>query len=227
MEREQITSTVLDLAGPKAHRSTQPLIVVTTQVAEQSLDVDFDLVISDLAPLAQLLQRAGRGHRHTLGDRGTRPAWAAEPRLVVLAPPDNCPRRPGERSTTRPSCAVLANSSNSTGGDLGRVDFAVGDRVQVGEVVGAGDGDGVGGVAHGPVPVVGQGVVGQVVHLGIDRLDHAGDIAGDVEGHPDRRGPSAPPAPAHLRRPCSTRWHRTPHAATRPLLGLVREPNRK
>lgn len=59
-------------------------ILVATQVIEQSLDLDFDLVVSDLAPMAQLLQRAGRAWRHS----GTpRPAWAADPRLVVLASP--------------------------------------------------------------------------------------------------------------------------------------------
>ncbi|MEU9146566.1 CRISPR-associated endonuclease Cas3'' [Streptomyces sp. NPDC048349] len=63
-------------------------ILVATQLVEQSLDLDFDLVISDLAPLAQLLQRAGRCRRHVRGADG-RPAWAARedtPRLVVLDP---------------------------------------------------------------------------------------------------------------------------------------------
>ncbi|MDX3186189.1 CRISPR-associated endonuclease Cas3'' [Streptomyces sp. ME02-7008A-1] len=63
-------------------------ILVATQVVEQSLDFDFDLVVSDLAPLAQLLQRAGRGRRHERGPLG-RPGWAAaedEPVLVVLDP---------------------------------------------------------------------------------------------------------------------------------------------
>ncbi|WP_414167045.1 CRISPR-associated helicase Cas3' [Streptoverticillium reticulum] len=77
-------------------------VLVATQVVEQSLDLDFDLVISDLAPLAQLLQRAGRCMRHDRsglapGDGG-RPEWVGDdPRLVVLEPVDRngvvCPPR--------------------------------------------------------------------------------------------------------------------------------------
>ncbi|MER7122415.1 CRISPR-associated helicase Cas3' [Streptomyces goshikiensis] len=66
-------------------------ILVATQVVEQSLDFDFDLVISDLAPLAQLLQRVGRGRRHRRGPMG-RPSWAQaeeRPKLVVLEPVDS------------------------------------------------------------------------------------------------------------------------------------------
>ncbi|MET9409101.1 CRISPR-associated endonuclease Cas3'' [Streptomyces sp. NPDC002935] len=75
--------TPQDVAQPRAAS-----ILVATQVVEQSLDLDFDLVVSDLAPLAQLLQRAGRGRRHARGTTG-RPAWAVpedRPRLVVLEP---------------------------------------------------------------------------------------------------------------------------------------------
>lgn len=88
-ERTRRVTAGLGRNGPRPLRQ----IVVATQVVEQSLDLDADLVISDLAPLALLLQRAGRSWRHENwwsqhgypGERG-RPAWAASARLVVLDP---------------------------------------------------------------------------------------------------------------------------------------------
>ncbi len=61
-------------------------VLVATQVIEQSLDLDFDWMASEMAPLDLLLQRAGRLHRHRLD----RPARVAQPRLTILcdAEPD-------------------------------------------------------------------------------------------------------------------------------------------
>lgn len=82
-ERSHRERQVLWRFGKDGIRPERSLLVAT-QVAEQSLDVDFDFMLSDLAPVDLLLQRAGRLHRH---DR-KRPGAHAEPILWVagLAP---------------------------------------------------------------------------------------------------------------------------------------------
>ena len=62
-------------------------VVVGTQTLEQSLDIDADLLITDLCPMDVLLQRIGRLHRH---DRpGGRPAGFETATCVVLTPGDD------------------------------------------------------------------------------------------------------------------------------------------
>jgi CRISPR-associated endonuclease/helicase Cas3 len=111
--REAITEdvmTALAAAGPRPPR----LILVATQVVEQSLDIDVDLMITDLAPVELLLQRAGRLQRHPQRDHD-RPRWAQgdnrRRRLVVLTAPDHdLDRLPAGWTTVYPkSTLVLAD----------------------------------------------------------------------------------------------------------------------
>ncbi|MEU8550956.1 CRISPR-associated helicase Cas3' [Streptomyces roseoverticillatus] len=79
--RAERTEECLRLLGPGAGEGRPGrMVVIATQLAEQSFDVDADLLITDLAPVDLLLQRMGRLHRHS-GTR--RPAVLAGPRVLV------------------------------------------------------------------------------------------------------------------------------------------------
>ncbi len=77
-ERKKREEAVLGKFGKGGERPAKA-ILIATQVVEQSLDLDFDVMVSDLAPVDLLLQRAGRMHRH----ERERPAAHASPVLYV------------------------------------------------------------------------------------------------------------------------------------------------
>jgi CRISPR-associated endonuclease/helicase Cas3 len=62
-QRLEIEAGVLTQFGP-AGSCAGGHVLVATQVAEQSLDIDFDVLITDPAPVDLVLQRLGRIHRH-------------------------------------------------------------------------------------------------------------------------------------------------------------------
>ncbi len=89
-DRARIEKHVLREYGKSAPRKG-PRILVATQVVEQSLDLDFDHMVSALAPVDLLIQRAGRLHRHTrFADGRLRGDGAQDgrpnPELLVLCP---------------------------------------------------------------------------------------------------------------------------------------------
>ena len=83
--RQHRENAVLQTFGPEGERTGRK-ILIATQVAEQSLDLDFDLIATDLAPIDLLLQRAGRLWRHT---RASRPL--AGPTLLVAGLAEETP----------------------------------------------------------------------------------------------------------------------------------------
>jgi CRISPR-associated endonuclease/helicase Cas3 len=101
-DRLRVERDVVNRFG-KASRSERRTgrVVVATQVVEQSLDLDFDEMLTDLAPIDLLLQRAGRLRRHPReanGDpltRGDGPDRRGGAMLHVLAP--EAVDEPGER----------------------------------------------------------------------------------------------------------------------------------
>jgi CRISPR-associated endonuclease/helicase Cas3 len=91
--REEIEKSVLGKFGKGKNGGQNPnrprkSIVVATQVIEQSLDLDFDYMISDLAPIDLLIQRTGRLHRHPQND-STRPQRLQTPTLLIAFPQAN------------------------------------------------------------------------------------------------------------------------------------------
>lgn len=71
---------LLRLLGKDPSHRPARLVLVASQVVEQSLDIDADLMVSDLAPIDLLIQRVGRLHRHSRPDR---PPALSAPRLLL------------------------------------------------------------------------------------------------------------------------------------------------
>lgn len=67
-------------AGDRRGQARRPVVLVGSQTLEQSLDIDADLLLTDLAPIDVLLQRLGRLHRHVRA----RPPGFERPRAIVL-----------------------------------------------------------------------------------------------------------------------------------------------
>ena len=80
-ERTARDRRMLELFGKDSVQRPFRHVVVATQVIEQSLDVDFDLMLTDPAPMDLVLQRIGRLHRH---DRAERPRGLRDARCLVI-----------------------------------------------------------------------------------------------------------------------------------------------
>jgi CRISPR-associated endonuclease/helicase Cas3 len=88
-DRMEIENKVLNCFGPDSGgEQRRGKILVATQVIEQSLDLDFDVMLSDLAPIDLLIQRAGRLRRHCRDMAGNKAdkEGRSTPRLWIFGP---------------------------------------------------------------------------------------------------------------------------------------------
>lgn len=67
--RDKTSRKILAMCGKDRTKRPERVIIVGTQVLEQSLDIDVDYMITAICPIDLLFQRIGRYHRH--GDAGT------------------------------------------------------------------------------------------------------------------------------------------------------------
>jgi len=79
-DRQRLDDAIEATFGPDT--PNRGVVAVATQTVEQSLDLDADLMITDLCPMDVLLQRVGRLHRHSR----TRPDGYETARCIVLTP---------------------------------------------------------------------------------------------------------------------------------------------
>lgn len=86
-DRKYLDEAVRNAFGKNG--SAEGGILVATQVVEQSLDIDFDLFITDCCPIDALLQRLGRLHRHS---SRIRPPGFEQARAWIIAPADSFAR---------------------------------------------------------------------------------------------------------------------------------------
>jgi CRISPR-associated endonuclease/helicase Cas3 len=102
--REELENDWMERLGKDATKRPTGCVLVSTQVAEQSVDIDADLLITDLAPTDMLLQRLGRLWRH---DRESRPSLQPE---VWIQMPD-CDDIFLHRASVRELRAALGRSA--------------------------------------------------------------------------------------------------------------------
>ena len=81
--KKEIEENVVCMFGSDKSHRPQKAVVIATQVAEQSLDVDFDFMITEIAPIDLLLQRFGRVFRHK---NTLRPLGCNIAEITVLLP---------------------------------------------------------------------------------------------------------------------------------------------
>lgn len=81
-KREVLEQLLSKHVGKQERSERQQVILVATQVVQQSMDVDFDVLLTPVCPVPDLFQRAGRVHRHARTNRT--PAFHLRPVIGIF-----------------------------------------------------------------------------------------------------------------------------------------------
>ena len=82
IRRKELEELCIQMFGKDTKKRPKRFILIATQVVEQSLDIDFDYIITDICPIDLLLQRIGREYRHETTPRPNNDL----PKVTVLIP---------------------------------------------------------------------------------------------------------------------------------------------
>lgn len=85
-DRQILDADVQEILDPGRESSSRGWVVIGTQTVEQSLDIDADLLVTDLAPPDVTLQRLGRLHRRAGMDARRAAVGCEVPEAWVLSP---------------------------------------------------------------------------------------------------------------------------------------------
>jgi CRISPR-associated endonuclease/helicase Cas3 len=90
-DRKNIENKVLSIFGKQGDKTVRKgKVLIATQVFQESLDADADVMITDICPIDDLIQRAGRLHRHTRDQQGRYQTYIQDARpqatLYIHAP---------------------------------------------------------------------------------------------------------------------------------------------
>jgi CRISPR-associated endonuclease/helicase Cas3 len=107
-DRQKVhAKTIAAFALQKDSAFRKPAIAVTTQVCEMSLDLDADVLITEVAPIPSLVQRFGRANRHLARGLDFRA------KLHTYAPPKNLPYQKDELEDAKQFLQELSHAEVS------------------------------------------------------------------------------------------------------------------